>query len=188
MSINVKKIAVLIQACHSVTTREVNTYGVGHINRYTSNSVGTAYDVNGYGGIAYYTSETCGYVNDSEIDTGCTIDYEQSEVKYVVDAWKVAQAPTATEARLIKYDELLENLGYDEIQECTGDCWSVIKKTEETPLWLYNSMAFWTMNGYDDSTVSVWVVSGYVIEASIYQFRGAFPVVRPVIVLPKSAL
>ena len=32
-----------------LTVLEVNTYGVGHINRYTSESIETAYDQNEYG-------------------------------------------------------------------------------------------------------------------------------------------
>ena len=69
---------------------EVNKYGKDNVNRYTRESVGTATNQNGYGGMAYYTSETCGYLNGSSgscVTTGCTIDYAQSEVKYAVDAW-----------------------------------------------------------------------------------------------------
>ena len=57
-----------------LTTSEVNTYGAGHVNRYTGYSVGTAIDKNGYGGMAYYTSETCGIVNNNRLETGCTTD------------------------------------------------------------------------------------------------------------------
>ena len=69
---------------------EVNKYGKDNVNRYTEESVGTATNQNGYGGMAYYTSETCGYPNGSSgssVDIGCTTDYAQSEVKYAVDAW-----------------------------------------------------------------------------------------------------
>ena len=48
----------------------------------------TAYDNAGYGGMAYYTLETCGYVNGHYIATGCMISYESSDIKYVVDGWK----------------------------------------------------------------------------------------------------
>ena len=33
--------------------------------------------------------------------SGCTTNYTDSDIKYVVDAWKNAQAPMATEPRLI---------------------------------------------------------------------------------------
>ena len=65
-----------------LTVDELNIYGVGHINKYTSSSVGTAYDKNVYGGMAYYSSETCGYVDGSFVTSGCTTTYDSSEVKY----------------------------------------------------------------------------------------------------------
>ena len=138
-----------------LTTAEINQYGAGHINRYTSSSVGTAYNHNGYGGMAYYTSETCRFVNDSYVTTGCTTDYAQSEVKYVVDAWKNAKAPAASEARLITYDELLNNLGFELDDEQTG----YKASAENTPSWVYNSNYwYWTMSQYEDSASSVWDV------------------------------
>ena len=69
-----------------LTIAEVNQYGTGHINKYTFGSVGTAYDGNGYGGVAYYSSETCGWINNSYVGTGCTCDYASSDIKYIVDA------------------------------------------------------------------------------------------------------
>ena len=80
-----------------LTVLEVNTYGVGHINRYTSESIETAYDQNGYGGMAYYTSETCGFPIGSYTYAGCITDYSQSEIKYVVDAWASDKASDAIE-------------------------------------------------------------------------------------------
>ena len=44
-----------------LTVDEVNLYGMNHINKYTSESFGTAYNVNGYGGMQYYGSSTCFY-------------------------------------------------------------------------------------------------------------------------------
>ena len=75
-----------------------------------------AYDKNGYGGMVYYTSETCG----NGTYTGCTTDYAASEIKYVVDAWKKAQAPAASEARLITKEELEKNIGFEEFDPCGG--------------------------------------------------------------------
>ena len=71
----------------------------------------TTYNSNGYGGVAYYTSEKCGFLNGIWISTQCINDYEQSEVKYVVDAWSAVKVPAAIEARLIQYNEF-KNLGY----------------------------------------------------------------------------
>ena len=169
-----------------LTTAEVNQYGAGHVNRYTDVSVETAYDQNGYGGMAYYTSETCGYVNNNWIETDCTTDYKQSEVKYVVDAWKTDKAPDALEARIITYDDLTDNLGYEKKNE--GTIYPSSDGT--TPSWLYNSQyMYWTMSQYSDSTSSMWIVdwSGniyyYDVDNCVYIFTS---VVRPVITISIS--
>ena len=79
-----------------LTVSEVNTYGVGHINR--------------------YTSETCGFPNGSYTYAGCITDYSQSEIKYVVDAWASDKTSDAIEYRLIKIDykgeEVICSVGY----------------------------------------------------------------------------
>ena len=58
-----------------LTVAEVNKYGgVGtennHVNKYTKNSTGTAFNINGYGGMAYYSSSTCGYNGSNWIFDG----------------------------------------------------------------------------------------------------------------------
>ena len=170
-----EEIVTLLKA-EPLTVAEVNEYGAGHVNRYTHSSVGTAYNQNGYGGMAYYTSETCGYPNGSFVETGCTTDYAQSEVKYAVAAWASAQAPAATEARLITYDELITDL------ECTDD-WC----TNSLYNWVYSDKcAYWTSSQHPISEYIFFVTdygrltNGYIMDQS--------RVVRPVIVLPKSAL
>ena len=165
---------------------EVNEYGAGHVNRYTAASVGTAYDNNGYGGIAYYTSETCGYVNNTWVNTGCKSDYASSEIKYVVDAWKTAKAPAATEARLITIDEVT-SLGYEWKQTCPtcGEGWV---KTDDVPTWVYNSNYwYWTSTRYNDSPSDVWSVdvSG-ALSGNYVDSTGGYGVVRPVITISKS--
>ena len=168
--------SVTLLKAEPLTVAEVNQYGAGHINRYTSSSVGTAYNYNGYGGMAYYSSETCGSPNGSYVDTGCTTDYAQSEVKYAVDAWKTAQAPQALEARLITYEELTTDLGCS-----SSSC------TNSSNSWLYNSNYwYWTMSPSNTSTSSVWFVYiGGILSRSNVSY---YYVVRPVIVLPKSVL
>ena len=86
--------------------------------------------------MAYYTSETCGYTF-----TDCTTDYAQSEVKYVVDAWKNDQAPASIEARLITLEELFE-LGYRHPNESDFDRFGIDTSTmsEEELEGLYASM------------------------------------------------
>ena len=188
--------SVTLLKAEPLTVDEVNRYGVGHINRYTKSSVGTASNQNGYGGMVYYTSENCGYVNNSWVETGCTTDYEESEVKYAVDAWKTANAPLATEARLITKDEIDNNFEFEEV-DCCGGCGfcteNLIKET-----WMYNSnYNYWTMSQSNSLTFGVWGVNnrGKLIELRVSGYdgnggdnNGSYDVVRPVIVLPKSAL
>ena len=174
-----------------LTVDEVNLYGgvgtdANHVNMYvtddsTASYYQTAKDQNGYGGMAYYSSATCGYIGSS----GCTTSYANSEIKYVVDAWKADQAPQATEARLIAIDEVT-SLGYE------WSSWGVSDegwvKTEDTPAWLYNNdYWYWTGSQYNDSSSRVWSVNydGGLSSDSVYTYNG---VVRPVIVLSKSAL
>ena len=175
-----------------LTVAEVNQYGgVGtannHVNIYVTSDTSasyykTAYNQNGYGGMAYYSSETCGYNGIN----GCKSAYEESEVKYVVDAWKNAKAPVATTARLIEYNEF-ENLGYDwgSIDSSGNLGWL---KSSSTPNWVYDtSYLYLTMSQRNDSSIYVWKVDfdGNISYSNVNFYNG---VVRPVIVLPKSAL
>ena len=143
----------------------------------------------GYGGMAYYSSATC---NGSEDSSGCTTDYAQSEIKYVVDAWKVAQASGASEARLITDDEYFSNCIEEEYQSSpSGTSKRIVQQYD----WLYNNdYQYWTMSQYNDSLRDVWYVNfdgnlaiceSESCDAGVNNYQ---QVVRPVIVLPKSAL
>ena len=121
-----------------------------------------------------------------EVQYGSSVDYSTSTVKQVVDAWKnsvVKSGDTAT-ARLISFDDLTTNLGYDEsAKQCTGACW--YNKPDDTPTWVYNSSyECWTMSQYEDSP-GVW----YVYNDGILGSTGpsSSNVVRPVLELSKSA-
>jgi len=173
--------ATLLKA-EPLKVAEVNEYGAGHINRYTSSSVGTAYDNNGYGGMAYYTSETCGYVNNTWVYTGCKTDYASSEIKYVVDAWKAAKAPAADEARLLTYEETSE---YAEAKQiCTGSCYEAIGLKYD---WMYNNNYwYWLGTPCTDSSSSVWIVGNFGGLGSTSVNYNDDGVVRPVITISKS--
>ena len=180
--------SVTLLKAEPLTVAEVNEYGAGHINRYTSSSVGTAYDSNGYGGIAYYTSETCGYVNNTWVETGCTTAYAQSEIKYVVDAWKAAKAPAATEARLISKDEIeTERKEYD---PC-GGCGEVATGDIAKYNWMYNNNYwYWTNTPDTDSSSNVWRMcsTGGLGSHSVNSGNFRRGVVRPVITISKSVI
>ena len=162
--------SVTMLKAEPLTVDEVNTYGVGHVNRYTYDSVGTAYDYNGYGGMAYYTSTTCGYptagTSTGYTTDGCITDYDQSEIKYVVDAWAtdklnisdLTEDSLGYKTRLLTFEDLTNNLGY--VREDGATYMNL--NTENTPSWVYNSNYwYWTMSPYDDSASYVWDVDNY---------------------------
>ena len=66
-----------------LTTSEVNTYGVGYINKFGDNK-DTVIDKNGYGALAYFRSETC--YNDYK-RTGCINSFGESDISHIVDTW-----------------------------------------------------------------------------------------------------
>ena len=189
----VKESTVTLLKAEPLSVEEVNTYGgVGtannHVNMYNANSSNsyyrTAYNDNGYGGMAYYSSANCGYgQNSNQRISGCTTDYGESEVKYVVDAWKTAKAPAATEARLITINEVV-SLGYD--NTCIEEGWC--EPSANVPSWLYNLGYYgdcWTMSQYNDLASAVWSVDndGILLNGGVY---GSDVVVRPVITLSKT--
>ena len=185
-----------------LTVAEVNSYGkdsngINHVNNYIdlnhgTVTVGTARDINGYGGVAYYTSETCGVVNDSWISSGCITDYNNSEIKYVVDAWgadKLAVTDLKEDSlgykvRLIARDDLINNLGYDDKPSTTGP-----STNGQTPNWVYNNnYDYYTMNPFGDSNSSVWFLQS---NGILYQYGTVYDsskVIRPVINLLKTAI
>ena len=166
-----------------LTVDEVNLYGgVGtednHVNISTSSSMGVAKDNNGYGGVAFYTSSTCG-LNGSN----CVRDYMYSDIKYIVDNWsnnKLGDNDLYVDedgysSRLIKIEELRNNLGYGETDQANLNVNS----------WVYD-YNYWTMSR--KASINFWVVNsnGNLIEGNKYM--GGKYTVRPVVILKKSAL
>jgi len=200
---------VTLLKAEPLTVAEVNQFGgVGtannHVNMYSSSSTSyvyyqTAYDVNGYGGIAYYSSSTCGYNGSTWVSDGCTTEYNASEIKYVVDAWKTAQAFQATVARLITVDELINDFNYEYSEVNNAPKYI---PSENTPTWIYNSnYSYWTMTPYIEvnsnpdymnnvADVSYYEgeIAGSMCNAGCNGYCLPSETVRPVIVLPKSAL
>ena len=179
-----------------LTTEEVNTYGgVGtannHVNKYATNDTTsdyyqTAFDFNGYGAMAYYTSETCGY---DVGNTGCTNSYNASDIKYVVDEWSEDKVPSGlSEARLITKEE------YEAITNIETIPTPTAPNITYTPMydWQYNNKYwYWTMSSYNDSIRNLVVnQSGGLENGDVYYNYGAvdsnFGVVRPVVELYKN--
>ena len=175
-----------------LTVAEVNQFGAGHVNMNVPSSKSyyqTAYDSNGYGGMQYYSSSTCGYNGSSWVYDGCTNAYEQSEIKYVVDAWKTAQAPNATNARLITLDDMMNNFGI-EFDTSGTTSWN-FTATEDTPTWLMGeNYVYWTMTADADNADNVWTVHprlyASVVSYSVGDNDSTSRVVRPVITLSKT--
>ena len=133
-----------------LTVDEVSLYGGAwtennHVNRYTYYSRNKVSDIgkDGYGGMTFYSSETCASYFSPPIYTGCTNDYVDSDVKYAVDAWALAKISsndlivdyTGYSVRLITIDDL-KQLGYVKKHGAMGDYYS---KSDDVPTWLYNS-------------------------------------------------
>lgn len=198
-----KNNTVKLLKAEPLSVEEVNKYGgVGtannHVNMYNASSSDSyyqkAYNIDnngedtGIGGMAYYSSPTCGYNGNNMIYDGCTTDYKVSEVKYVVDAWASAQAPEANETGLITLDDLIDNLGI-ELNKTTPTSYQIVA-TEDTPTWLLGeNYSYWTMTPNKDVSTDIWYVSynSYKYVCSI-RMQVQSHAVRPVIVLKKSVL
>ena len=119
-----------------------------------------------------------------DVQYGSSVDYSTSTVKQVVDKWAegaVKSGDTAT-ARLITYDDLTDNLGFEKKNEGT----IYPSSNGNTPSWVYNSnYAYWTMSQYGDSPFEVWLVTsdGRLLSLGVSSSN----MVRPVLVLSKSA-
>ena len=145
-----------------LSTQEISDYKPADAQTYTNSK--------GYTGMQYHSSSNA---------------YDGSYIKTTVDAWKAAKAPAATEARLITFEELTENLGFEYQLIDTSEGYA---KTDDTPSWVYNSnYLYWTMSPYTDSASSVWRVNddGWLRNYGVHY---GDLVVRPVIVLSKSEL
>ena len=155
----------------SVTLLKAEPLSYEEVQTYSNGTGAQTSDQNGYGGMYYHSESSV---------------YSTSYVKTTVDAWKTAKAPMATEARLITFDQLKDNLGYELIDNGSVQLWS---PTDSTPSWVYNSNYwYWTMSQYQDSSSRVWIVSGDGNLNGDYVSGFGYGVVRPVIVLSKSVL
>lgn len=114
--------------------------------------------------------------------------YEDSYIKTVVDAWsnKISLKPNhIKEARLIKYEDLINNLGYEENLNCTSECYYG-GSLDNVPDWFKNNeSSYFTMSNVND-TSGIWMISSS--DGSFRKSPG-FPCrLKPVIRLYKSAL
>ena len=172
-----KESNVTLLKAEPITSSEISSY-------LSSSEVASKVNTNGiYATMAYYSAENCVSAGDV---SGCTTDYSVSDVKQVVDIWKTNYASGASEARLIKYEELA-NLGYVEGNVTPSNIGLI--PSEETPSWVYNSNYwYWTMSQYSDSDSGVWRVDGDGNLGNYSVFNNYGIALRPVIVPSKSEL
>jgi hypothetical protein len=192
---------VTLLKAEPLTVEEVNTYGgVGtennHVNKNTYSSVGTAYNSNGYGGLAYYSSPTCGYtyvdgVRQSEVTSGCVNSYNTSDIKFVLDVWEADKFTSEDlkeidgyKVRLVKREELISQF----YPKCSGST-SICSREATTPSWLYNSeYSYWTMTYRNYfSWPQVWDVQGSGMLGGEYM-DSSRDTIRPVINIYKNKI
>ncbi len=144
----------------------------------------------------YFYNESCNSNNTS----GCTNNYNQSNIKTIVDNWIVQHniendlvSIRGYKARLLTINELIDNLGY--IPGLVGSIISFVM-TEDTPDFIYNnSYNYWTMSGYEDSNNVVYIfvnnnLNQYLNNGASGLFGDAIYdsyMVRPIINLKKYA-
>ena len=119
-------------------------------------------------------------------------DYSQSVIKQVVDVWANSKLTISDlkevgnyKERLIKFEDLINNLGYD---RATFIVSYYQVNPEYTPSWVYNdNYWYWTMSQVEDSNYQVWSVgnSGHLNEYEV-DYGSLNGAVRPVINLLKD--
>ena len=113
--------------------------------------------------------------------------YEDSYIKTVVDAWsnKISLKPNhIKEARFIKYEDLINNLGYGDNINCTTECYYG-GSLDNVPDWFKNNeSSYFTMSNVND-TSGIWMIS---LDGSFSKAPGFSCPLKPVIRLYKSAL
>ena len=172
-----------------LTVDEVNLYGgVGtennHVNKNVTSDTNSSYyqkaynySNRGYGGMAYYSSEMCGYdSNGTRIEDDCKNDYNDSDVKYVVDGW----ANAILNMNDLDYDSLgykVRLITYDEISKINYN------HTSFQNIY-YSNNYYWTMSTKKNNV--------YCVESSNYNYSSSVAsyscVVRPVINLKKEVI
>ena len=172
--------SVTMLKAEPITSSEISSY-------LPSTEIASKVDTSGtYAAMAYYSKANCVSAGDQ---SGCSTDYTVSDVKQLVDMWKTNYASSASEARLITLDELVDNFGYE--YDDSNPTSKSYNKTVITPIWVYNSNYFyWTMSQYLDSSFDVWYVNGNGVISSNYvgNSYNSDHAVRPVIILSKIVL
>ena len=177
--------SILLLKEEPLSMDEVNKFGKnGSENNYVNNNVTNsileqfykdAYDNEGYGGMAYYSSDSC-VRNVDRI--GCLYDYTDSDIKHVVDAWvkSAVGIKNFKDARLITLDEYTSLCDYNQT--------SYVPKFD----WLYNkNYSYWTGEISNEGSPGIIVIDkdGLSFKTNLTDYAN---VVRPVVELYKCAI
>lgn len=142
----------------------------------------------------YYISDTC---NSSDNMSGCTTNFDVSEVKKIMDIWsekfsKDLVSVNGNKTRLITQYDLIYSLNYDMDNYFTTSY--LYCKSSDTPNWVYNrKIPYWSMETYEDSNYLVYqnMANGCLdtytmnnINEKPYQIS----TIRPIINLNKCAI
>ena len=168
--------SVTLLKAEPITSNEISSY-------LSSTEVGSKVNTSGiYATMAYYSAENCVSAGDV---SGCSTDYTVSDIKQVVDIWKIKYAPEVIEARLITKEEIDKNFEVEEYDPC-GGCGA--KEQRITANWMYNSnYGYWTMSAKEGSVNYVWYVSDNGgLDGNYVNGGSTSRVVRPVITISKS--
>ena len=199
---------ILLLKINPFTVDEINRYGIdkngeNHINQHYFGDInganvvpGKSYDIKSdgnYGGTQFYSSSSC-YVDSSHSvhATGCTNDYNKSEVKNIIDNWAddkigynlLVEYSYGYKARLITMADVSSI-------SCLGT-WSSSQEIKRSCDWLYNdNYWYWTMEKVSDSN-AVYRINNtgnfrgdWAGESNVYEVE---KVIKPVINVYKIVL
>ena len=154
----------------------------------------------------YYSLEygTTRYGDYDYTGEGCSNAFNGSKISQALQSYMTKMSMTSdlkeiegNKIRLIKYDELINKLGYTAERVCTGSCW-IKFNYDNVDDWVYSRgvsddlYAYWTMTEYPNSTNSIRIVYKYgnisdaEVRTTMNSLRGIG--VRPVINLKKEAI
>ncbi len=173
---NASESTVTLLKSEPIKSTEISSY-------LTSTEVASKVNTSGtYAEMAYYSAENCVSGGNS---SGCSTDYSVSDVKQLVDVWKTNYASSVIAARIPEVSDF-EELGYvwGNIDTSGHVGWIY---TSDVPSWVYNNFDYWSSMPLGDSDNQVFAVSRFgSMEKQSVTSSNNF--VRPVIILPKSAI
>ena len=188
-----------------LTIEELYKYGRDEndhlfVNEYSLQTIDTENDIyeffDGSGGMSYYTSDQCKYGLHfwdydayTSVSGGCTNDYDESDVKKVIDNWTNSNFKDGDlvivdgySSRIISLDDIQKKLNF-ELKFNTGHYFF------EGDIFNFelNENENWVMNSDQDSNKHVWVINyreSFLGTSEVLSQKN----VRPVINLSKCVL